>query len=135
MIGILIVSHGRFASGLMDSVGMIIGQFEGIGTLELNPGDSPEAFLRRIEAAVDELDGGEGVLIFVDLLGATPFNLSAQVALPRRNTDVITGVNLPMLLEVIMAREGASFDALLGIAEQAGAGSVRVLSKSLADLE
>ncbi|SRR5690554_3505400 len=132
MVGLLIVTHGKMASGLLNAVEMIIGKHDNVAALELSEQDQVEAFKQRIEQALDDVQGDDGVIIFVDMLGATPFNLSARVALERDNVEVITGVNLPLLLEIIMQREHASFKQLVAMAQEVGADSIKVLSQSLA---
>jgi len=120
------------ASGLLNAVEMIIGKHDNVAALELSEQDQVEAFKQRIEQALDDVQGDDGVIIFVDMLGATPFNHSARVALERYNVEVITGVNLPLLLEIIMQREHASFKQLVAMAQEVGADSIKVLSQSLA---
>jgi mannose/fructose/sorbose-specific phosphotransferase system IIA component len=133
MIGILLVTHGKLATGLLDAVEMIVGKQEAVGALELTGQDNIEEFKNRIEDAMRDLDSSDGVLIFVDMMGASPFNLSARVALSRDNVEVVTGVNLPILLETIMQREGATLRELVEIIEQTGPESVKVLSRMLSE--
>ncbi|MFW5941711.1 MAG: PTS sugar transporter subunit IIA [Chloroflexota bacterium] len=132
MVGILIVTHGKMASGLLNAVEMIIGKHENVAALELTEQDQVEAFKQRIEQALDGVQGEDGAIVFVDMLGATPFNLSARVALERDDVEVITGVNLPLLLEIIMQREHTPFEQLVAMAQEVGADSIKILSQSLA---
>lgn len=131
LVGVVLISHGKMATGMLDAVRMIIGEQEGIVPITLRETDHVESLKKRIEAAVQRVDTGEGVLIMVDLFGATPFNVSARVALARDHTEVITGVNLPMLLEVALQRQNQSFARLVEIAKEAAMSSVRTLSESL----
>jgi PTS system mannose-specific IIA component len=121
------------ADGMMDAASMIVGDLEGVLAVELKEMDAVEDLMDRIAAAVDEVDTGDGALVFVDLFGASPFNASARLlgAEKERNVEVITGVNLPMLLEVAIQRSSEDLEALIQIAEDAGTSGVKVLSRVL----
>jgi len=131
LVGIVIISHGEMATGMLEAARMIIGEQEGIVPIVLREADDVEGLKQRIEAAIQQVDNGDGVLIMVDLFGATPFNVSARIALARDGVEVITGMNLPMLLEVAMQRQDHNFAGLIEIAKEAAKGSVRTLSESL----
>lgn len=128
----MVVSHGEMANGMLDAARMIIGEQEGIIPVPLGEADDVEGLRQRIEAALQQADRGDGVLILVDLFGATPFNVSARIALARDHIEVISGVNLPMLLEVALQRQAQDFNKLIEIAKEAGKSSIRTLSESLA---
>jgi PTS system mannose-specific IIA component len=133
MVGIVIVTHGTMAEGMMDAASMIVGDLEGVRAVELKEMDAVEDLMDRISAAVDEVDTGDGALVFVDLFGASPFNASARLlgAEKDRNVEVITGVNLPMVLEVAIQRSSKDLEALIEVAEDAGTSGVKVLSRVL----
>lgn len=103
MVGILIASHGALAAGLLDSASMIVGQPELVKAESLQPEDSPDGFLDRLSKSALELDRGDGVLVLTDLFGATPANSALHLVSDK--VEVLTGVNLPMLIEAIMNRE------------------------------
>ena len=112
MIGVLIVTHGELGTALLSTLQMIVGETEGILSVPLLARDSGENLRLKIEKALDELDPeGRGALILVDMLGGTPFNVGIQLA-TERNVKVITGVNLPMMVQVISRREEADLEAL-----------------------
>jgi PTS system mannose-specific IIA component len=133
MVGIVIVTHGTMAEGIMDAAGMIVGNLEGVRAVQLKEMDAVEDLMDRISAAVDEVDTGDGALVFVDLFGASPFNASARLlgAEKERNVEVITGVSLPMVLEVAIQRSSEDLESLVEIAEDAGTSGVKVLSRVL----
>lgn len=131
MINLLIVCHGNMAEGLVDAMSLIIGPQEGIQTIGLRETDAIDGLIDRVQTAITELDQGDGVLILVDILGASPFNVSARIALESDQLEVVTGVNLPMLLETAMAREGSNIKELAATAKQAGAGSIVILSERM----
>jgi mannose PTS system EIIA component len=112
MIGVLIVTHGELGTALLSTLRMIVGETEGILSVPLLARDSGENLRLKIEKALGQLDpGGRGALILVDMLGGTPFNVGIQLA-TERNVKVITGVNLPMMVQVISRREDTDLEAL-----------------------
>lgn len=131
MVGIVVVSHGNMAEGMMDAARMIVGEMEGVATVSLKESDAVEDLISRIETAVDQVDQGDGALILVDAFGASPFNASARLAMNRKNIEVISGVNLPMLLELAVQREGQNLEAVTQIALETGTASIRTLSQTL----
>ncbi len=106
MLGIVIATHGTLSDGLKDAAEVIIGTTNNIGTVNLNPGDDVQELGGKIEAAIKEVDNGEGVVVLTDLVSASPYNQSVLItneleAALQANVYVIGGVNLPMLLETI----------------------------------
>lgn len=102
MLGIVLISHGGMAEGMMDSAKMFFGELEQVTACGLQPADSPEEFDGRLQAAIEKVDSGEGVIVLADLLGGTPANRSAYKA--SKNVQIITGMNLTMLLELLGLR-------------------------------
>lgn len=123
MIGILIATHGQLAEGLIDSVQLIMGEQTNYRTMALLHNTDIGEFGDMIVENVNELDEGEGVLIFTDLYAASPYN---QSVLRQKdfNTDkfrVITGVNLPMLMETFALRNaGLDFETIWPISMSSG---------------
>ena len=134
MIGILVVCHGDLAEGFKQAVRLIVGERENFSTIGLYEGDPIDDLPRKIMAEVEKLDGGEGVLIFVDLLGASPFNATVKAVsqLEGRKIDMVTGANLPMVLEAVMQREGEIDLAQLSAnVAEAGKKQIRTLSEMM----
>ena len=131
MVRLVIVCHGSFADGLVNAMELIAGPQPEITTIALGEEDAIDGLEAQVEAAVAAQPEGEGVLVLVDLFGASPFNVSARVAVRHPNVEVITGVNLAMLLEAALQREGCTLPELAAIAREAGTGSVKVLSELL----
>ena len=136
MIGILVVCHGDLAEGFKQAVRLIVGERENFSTIGLYEGDPIDDLPRKIMAEAEKLDTGEGVLIFVDLLGASPFNATVKAVsqLEGRKIDMVTGANLPMVLEAVMQREGEIDLAQLGAnVAQAGKKQIRTLSEMMGE--
>jgi PTS system mannose-specific IIA component len=133
LVGIVIVSHGDMAGGLVDAARMIAGEQEGIATVSLREMDALQGLVERVAAAIQEVDSGDGVVVLVDLFGGSPFNASARLAMQGdHKIEVVSGVNLPMLVELAVQRETRDLEQLLDIALQAGTSGIRSLSKTLA---
>lgn len=133
MVGIVIVCHGDMADGLVDAARMIVGEQEGLATVSLREMDAVEGLMERVAAAIEKVNAGDGALVLVDLFGASPFNASARLAMQGDSKiEVITGVSLPMLLELAVQRDGETLEQLVEIALEAGTTGIRTLSQTLA---
>lgn len=103
MIGIVIVAHGGLADEMLNAAQHIVGDLPGAKAIGLGPREDLTAARARIEAAVGEVDAGAGVVVLTDLFGGTPSNL-ALAAMSTSNADVITGVNLPLIIKLAKSR-------------------------------
>ena len=105
MIGLLVTGHANFGTGITSSVNLIAGEQEAYQAVDFLPTYSTEDPTREITKALDELKECEGVIIFTDLMGGTPFNVSAQIGHGKENIRIVAGTNLPMLVEIVMSRK------------------------------
>jgi PTS system mannose-specific IIA component len=131
LVGIVLVSHGSLASGMLDAARMIVGNLEAVAVVGLFESEAVEDLMGKIEAALAQVEQGEGTLILVDAFGASPFNASARLALERKNIEVVTGMNLPMLLELAVQREGRDLAGVAQLALQTGTSGIRALSDTV----
>ena len=132
MIGIAVISHGGLCEGLFDSVGMIAGTPEQAEVLSLKPGMSPDDYRQKLSEVIKRLD--TGVLVMVDILGGTPFNSAAFLTQETDKVEVVTGVNLPMLISASLERTDDM--TLIELAEKvraAGADSIKILQQQSAE--
>lgn len=124
MIGILLISHGGMAEGMIDSVELIMGVVKKVESVSLVAGEDFEAFRIKVYDRIRSLNDGDGVLVLVDLFGASPFNASNYAALKLQeekiHARVLAGMNLPMLLETISSREMFTLDELHMLASNTG---------------
>ncbi|MCX5838835.1 MAG: PTS sugar transporter subunit IIA [Deltaproteobacteria bacterium] len=107
MIGVLITTHGNLGSELIKAAELIRGSMKGIIPISIDQTKGVEDLKKEISAAIKKLDQGQGVLILTDLFGGTPSNISLSF-MKEGKVEVITGVNLPMLLKLPDVREGIS---------------------------
>jgi PTS system mannose-specific IIA component len=133
MVGVLVISHGRLANELLAAAKTIepalVEQARAI-TLEWNL--DPEAGRAEIARALKELDTGEGVIVLTDMFGGTPTNLSLGFLDPARS-EVVTGVNLPMLIKLASVRRQNDQDLrrLAKLVAEKGQKSIYVVSEIL----
>lgn len=103
MIGVLAISHGKMAEGMLDAAHMFFGDdLSGVEALCFMSSDNPEDFDVKLKDAVARVNTGDGVIIFADLMGGTPANRSMYVL--GDDVQVITGANMTMMLELLGTR-------------------------------
>ena len=132
MVGILIVSHGRLAEALISTVQSLVGDLKRIRAISISPKDSVEEIRSHIQENMEELNDGNGVVILTDILGGTPTNLSLSF-LEEEKVEVVTGVNLPMLLTLASDRNGRSSKEIGWRAKESGRRSI-ILVKEVRNL-
>lgn len=119
VIGIVIVAHGDLGKELLGAAELISGKHEKVVSLGLHADDAIEALPGRISEAIDSIGEVDGVLVLVDLFGGSPGNATLR-CLAQMDFECVSGVNLPMLLEVLMLREGTDAKELAAQALQSG---------------
>jgi len=127
VIGIVVVSHGQVAGELVNAARNIVGDVPAIAAVSIAWGDDMNAAREKIGRAVSEV-GGDGVLILTDMFGGTPTNVSLPFLSPR--VEIVTGVNLPMLIKLIGQREGDLLEVARLVRDQ-GKGAIYVASEIL----
>jgi len=130
MIGTIIVTHGTLAQELRAAAELIVGGLERCEAIGILPGEDMDEAENRIREAIKKVDNGKGALILTDLFGGTPSNLSLTF-LENNRVEVISGVNLPMLLSLATGREDKSLAELAEKAMEAGKKNITVASKIL----
>src|ERR1041385_5085124 len=114
MIGVVVVTHGQLATELVNAAEMIVGDLPQFTAVSIGWDDDVNDAREDIEQAIGRVRGEEGVLLLTDMFGGTPSNLG-MTFLQKDNLEVITGVNLPMLIKLASLR--ASTD-LLAVAKE-----------------
>jgi len=119
MIGLILVAHGEIAKAVLEATQKICGPSKGIRAITLpDPVDEPE-LLGKIQEARRELDQGNGILILTDMFGGTPSNICFSL-LEESDIEVITGMNLPMIIKLMSIQEEESLRELVQIAVECG---------------
>jgi mannose PTS system EIIA component len=132
MVGILIVTHRQLAEALVSASDLILGRLEKVVAVSLDPSDMPDASRKQIGEGLAKLNGTDGVLILTDMFGGTPSNLSLAF-LKEGQVEVISGVNLPMLIKVNQLRQGkfANLREMALTLQQSGQQGITVASELL----
>lgn len=114
MIGILVLSHGNLSQGVVESGTMIVGTNEKVDYLGLYEGENIDEFYDRTAEKIKALDDGDGVLVFSDLYGASPFKATAYCVkkLPDTLYRSVSGVNFSMFIESVLLRETMELEDL-----------------------
>ncbi len=111
-IGIIVATHGKSAKEMLNSVEMILGSQEKIETIDFIVGDGIDDLLQKYAGAKKAL-ATEELLILTDILGGSPFNAAYLFASENREARVVTGVNIPMLIEALSSRDYLPLDELI----------------------
>ena len=99
MIGVVVVTHGQLATELVNAAEMIVGDLPTFTAVSIGWHDDVNDAREEIRQAIDRVAGDSGVLVVTDMFGGTPSNLG-MTFLARDKVEVITGVNLPMLIKL-----------------------------------
>ena len=127
MIGIVVVTHGQLAAELVNAARTIVGELPAVAAVSIGWSDDVSAARAAVEGALAEVGGGD-VLILTDMFGGTPTNVSLAFLSPR--VEIVTGVNLPMLIKLSSLREGELQEVARVVRDQ-GKGAIYVASETL----
>ncbi len=130
MIGMILVTHGRLAEEFVHAMEHVVGAQEAIATVCIGPHDDMEARRKEIARAIKQVDSGSGAVILTDLFGGTPSNLAISL-LKKGKTEVIAGINLPMLIRLAGARKSMDLTASAIAARDAGRNYITIASEFL----
>lgn len=108
MLSIILSGHGGFASGLEKAMKQILGEQEQFIAIDFPETSSTAILTSQFEDAIGALDESDGLVFLTDLLGGTPFRVASTLALQKPGREVITGINLQLLLEMALERDGLS---------------------------
>ena len=131
MIGGLIVTHGRLAIELLNAAEMIVGETHHIAAVTLGWHDDVDTAASAIAKALERVQGSDGALILTDMFGGTPTNIASTLLDPGK-VEIVTGVNLPMVIKLAEVEEGASLTAVARQLRETGQASIHIASDLLA---
>ena len=130
MVGFVIVTHGKLADELIDTAKQIVGDLKGVEGVSISSACSPEKARNDILKAIKSLDGVNGILILTDLFGGTPSNLSISF-LEDKKVEVVTGVNLPMMLKLSSVQEEMDLEELAQYIQSYGKENISIAGELL----
>ena len=130
-VGVVVVTHGQLATELVNSVEMIVGDLPHVAAVSIGWHDDADRAREEISQAIARVDNEElaGVLVLTDMFGGTPTNLAVTLVTPR--VEVITGVNLPMLLKLARPQKPTDLASLARDMREHGRNAIWVASELL----
>ena len=123
MIGLLIVTHCDLGKEFLKAAEFIVGKMDNVDVVSITQTSDSEKILKDIDKKITALNKGKGVIILTDMFGGTPSNLSLSF-LQDDMVEVITGVNLPMVIAIAQNRHELKLDDLAEKAREAGKMSI-----------
>ena len=128
MTGIVIATHCKLGDALIDAAEFILGKRpEGVLSISIDLKDNPEKLFAKISDAIKKVNKNKGVLIMTDMFGGTPSNLSYSF-LDEGRIEVLSGVNLPVLIKALRMREEMTLEELAKPLEEFGKKSISLAS-------
>lgn len=133
MVGIVVMTHGDLAEGLVSASEVIMGPATQVRTLSLRREGNVDELAAEFERAVDEVNTGDGTLVLCDLFGGSPCNVASVGLRGEGRYQLIAGVNLPMLIEALNSRdEGVGPEELARRCVETAQGGIRYVNELLA---
>ena len=130
MIGLVLVTHGRLAEEFVAALEHVVGPQQRTAAISIGPDDNMEQRRDDVLARINDVDGGDGVILLTDMFGGTPSNLAISF-LEQTNVEVVAGVNLPMLIKLASVRETATLAEAAEAAMESGRKYINVASSLL----
>jgi mannose PTS system EIIA component len=130
MIGALVVTHGHLGQELVAAAEMIVGEISHIQAVSIGWHDDVNEAQKDMEKRISEVENGKGVLILTDMFGGTPSNIAFSLHEPGK-IDIVTGVNLPMIIKIVSQKEGDTLDYLARVVRDQGRASIASASDFL----
>ncbi len=133
-IGVVIITHYRLGHEFLQALRLIVPEARGFEAVSVEPSQSAEDMRRSIAEALAKVDQGEGVLALTDMFGGTPSNIALSF-LKERRVEVVTGMNLPMLIKLATLSEEKPLEELAVFIKSYGQRNISVASEILPDAE
>lgn len=130
MIGVVIVTHSALADEFLMATQQIVGAVDGVEPISIDPSDPIEEVEKRIKKGIKKVDMGRGVLILTDMFGGTPSNISLSFQ-EKGKVEIVTGINLPMLIKLSTMREEKTLDELAAFIKSYGQKNIHLASEIL----
>ncbi|MDR2574275.1 MAG: PTS sugar transporter subunit IIA [Desulfovibrio sp.] len=130
-VGIIVVSHADYGTAMLRAAESVVGPLSDCASISVTMENEVSEIVRRLEDAVNRLNKGAGVVILTDMFGGTPANIALSLLGSHSQLEVVTGVNLPMLLKAFAMR-ARKLGELAHIAREAGVSGIFVAGELLA---
>jgi mannose PTS system EIIA component len=130
VIGLVLITHGNLAYELVSALEHVAGEQENIKAICVQEESILNSVRSEVEACLEQVDQGEGVVLLTDMFGGTPSNIALSF-LDRPRTEILAGVNLPMLIKLAEERDVMDLKPLVLDAQEAGRKYINVASEFL----
>ena len=132
MFSIVVIAHGEIAKELVSAVNFILPEKPRVRmtAVSIDASKDSKDFEKKVKAAIDTVDEGDGILLVTDMFGGTPSNISLMF-LETGEMEVISGVNMPMLLKLGTVEEKTTLKEAVQFAAKAGRDNIIVASELL----
>jgi len=131
MVGVIVVTHCRLGEELIAVARLVVGEeLRQFQSVSIDPREGSEEIREKIIAAIRKVEGGQGILILTDMYGGTPSNISLSF-LEEKKIEVITGVNLPMLLKLATYQDNMDLESLAAFITDYGQRNINLASEVL----
>jgi mannose PTS system EIIA component len=131
-VGVVIVAHYRLGEEFLQALRLIVPDASGFDAVSIEPKQGVDEMRATIAEAIDRVDRGSGVLILTDMFGGTPSNIALSF-LGERRVEVVTGVNLPMLIKLATLRKEQPLEELASFIKGYGQRNISLASELLPD--
>ncbi len=132
LVGALVVTHGQLGQELVSAAQAIVGEISHMAAVSIGWNDDVNESKKKIEQGVSEVDQGKGVIILTDMFGGTPSNLSLPL-LKRNELEIVTGVNLPMVIKLANQSGADSLSELVSKVKKQGQSHISIASELLGE--
>ncbi len=129
-VGVVVVTHYRLGEVFLQALDLIVPEHPPIGTVSVDPKQPVDEMRATIAAAIRAADAGDGVLVLTDMFGGTPSNIALSFFRERR-VEVVTGINLPMLIKLATLTEETPLEELAPFIAKYGQRNISVASQIL----
>ncbi len=130
MVGVVLITHPNLGEEFIRSVETICGKLPFLVSVSIDTRKGVEELREEITRSIKTVDSGKGVLILTDMFGGTPSNMSLAF-LSEGRVEVVTGLNLPMLIKISNCREGRTLQELAKMVKEAGQRNINLASEIL----
>ena len=134
MIKIIVSGHGNISLGMLDAFTMIFGKDPEIKAIPFLKGEGLPQLQKKFQEEIDSLSEEDELLFLVDVFGGTPYNAAAQLIFPLQQADILTGVNLPMLLEAATNKSMMQLEELVKYLKETSSDSVKIFKEEIKNI-
>lgn len=131
MVKIIISGHGDISLGIVDAFEMIFGHDDEVRAVPFEKGEGLPQVQEKFQAEIEKLSSGEKILFLVDVYGGTPYNAAAQVVYGKDYADILTGVNLPIVLEAAANKNQFSLQDLVSYLKEIASQSIKSFKEEM----